>query len=167
MCLLRSNSGISIKWHHWCMTSVYLMEMSKAITWYSLTGLNIIILHDSFFLIFHTVIIINSKNWRTIKLHFENLSIFFKKNERTHILGPLLPLFIFVCFSMTPTPLLNECTFWMTPLKEVENISLPWYYIYTSFSPQYLPHFSWTLWFSLMVKKTNAAVKTMESGDAP
>ena len=121
-----------------------------------------------FFLIFHTVIIINSKNWRTtIKLHFENLSIFLKKTERTHILGPLLPLFIFVCFSMTPTPLLNECTFWMTPLKEVENISLPWYYIYTSFSPQYLPHFSWTLWFSLMVKKTNAAVKTMESGDAP
>ena len=59
-----------------------------------------------FFLIFHTVIIINSKNWRTtIKLHFENLSIFFKKNERTHILGPLLPLFIFVCFSMTsPSP---------------------------------------------------------------
>ena len=55
-----------------------------------------------FCLIFHTVIIINRKNWRTIKLHFENLSIFFKKNERTHILGPLLPLFIFVCFSMTP-----------------------------------------------------------------
>ena len=31
-------------------------------------------------LIFHTAIIIKRKNWRiTIKLHFENLSIFFKK----------------------------------------------------------------------------------------
>ena len=36
-------------------------------------------------LIFHTTIIINRKNWRiTIKLYFENLSIF----KRTHMLGP-------------------------------------------------------------------------------
>ena len=40
-------------------------------------------------LIFHTAIIINRKNWRTtVKLHFENLSIFFEKSERTHMLGP-------------------------------------------------------------------------------
>ena len=40
-------------------------------------------------LIFHTTIIINRKNWRiTIKLHFKNLSISFKKSERTHMLGP-------------------------------------------------------------------------------
>ena len=55
-------------------------------------------------LIFHTAIIINRKNWRiSIKLHFENLSIFFKKSECTHMLGPL-PMFIFVCFSMTSPP---------------------------------------------------------------
>ena len=39
------------------------------------------------------------KNWRiTIKFHFENLSIFFKKSKRTHVLGPpsSLPLFFFV-----------------------------------------------------------------------
>ena len=43
-----------------------------------------------FCLIFHTVIIINRKNWRiTIKLHFENLSIFFKK--RTYIHARTLP----------------------------------------------------------------------------
>ena len=68
-------------------------------------------------LIFHTAIIINRKNWRmTIKLHFENLSIFFKKSECTRMLGAPLPLFVFVRFSMTsPSPLLNERTFWMNP----------------------------------------------------
>ena len=36
-------------------------------------------------LIFHTAIIINSKNWCiTIKLYFENLRIFFKKRTYTH-----------------------------------------------------------------------------------
>ena len=73
---------------------------------HSLTGLNIIIFHDG--LIFYTAIIINSKNWRiTVKLHFENLSIFFSKNEHTQMLGipPPFRLFIFVRFSMTPSPL--------------------------------------------------------------
>ena len=38
-------------------------------------------------LIFHTTIIINRKNWRiNVKLHFENLSIFF--SECTHMLEP-------------------------------------------------------------------------------
>ena len=33
--------------------------------------------------------LLNRKNWRiTIKFHFKNLSIFFKKSERTHMLGP-------------------------------------------------------------------------------
>ena len=57
-----------------------------------------------FCLIFHTVIIINRKNWRiTIKLHFENLSIFFKKRTYTHAWTPL-PLFGFARFSVTTTP---------------------------------------------------------------
>ena len=53
-----------------------------------------------------------------MKLHFENLSIFFKKSKRTHMLGPppTGPLFNFVRFSMTtppphPSALLNELTF--------------------------------------------------------
>ena len=51
-------------------------------------------------------IMINRKNWRiNIKLHFQNLSIFFKKKERTQMLGPSLPLFVFVRFSMTLPPL--------------------------------------------------------------
>ena len=50
----------------------------------------------------HTAIIINRKNWRiTIKLHFGNLRIFFKKRMYTHARSPL-PLFDFVRFSMTP-----------------------------------------------------------------
>ena len=63
-------------------------------------------------LIFHTAIIINRKNWRiTIKLHFQNVGIFFL-NERTQMLGALLPLFVFGRFAMIPshTPL-NERTF--------------------------------------------------------
>ena len=61
---------------------------------HSLTGLNIMI-SRMVFLIFHTAIIINRKNWRrTIKLTF------LKKNEHTHMPGPP-PLFVFVCFSMT------------------------------------------------------------------
>ena len=58
-------------------------------------------------LIFHTAMIINRKNWWiNIKLHFENLSMFFFwKSELTHVLGLSLPLFVFVCFSMTfPLP---------------------------------------------------------------
>ena len=53
----------------------------------------------------HTAIIINRKNWRiTIKLHFGNLRIFFKKRMYTHARSPL-PLFVFVHFSMThPSP---------------------------------------------------------------
>ena len=41
-----------------------------------------------------------------MKLHFENLSIFFKKSKRTHMLGPppTGPLFNFVRFSMTTLP---------------------------------------------------------------
>ena len=42
-------------------------------------------------LIFHTAIIINRKNWRvTIKLHFENLSIFFLK-ANVYMPGPPSP----------------------------------------------------------------------------
>ena len=44
-------------------------------------------------LIFHTVIIINRKTWRiTTKLHFENLSVFLKKQTYAHARPtPLLP----------------------------------------------------------------------------
>ena len=65
-------------------------------------------------LIFHSAIIINKKIWRiTIKIHFENLSIFFLKSERTHMLGNPHPQFVCVRFSITPPPppLLKEHTF--------------------------------------------------------
>ena len=58
-------------------------------------------------LIFHAAILINRKNWRTtIKLHFENLSIFLKKsNVHTCSEPPPLHLFVFVRFSVTlPSP---------------------------------------------------------------
>ena len=61
-------------------------------------------------LIFHTAITINRKNWKTtIKLYLENLGIFFKKRTYTHAMTPL-PLFIFVCFSMTAPPSLPSST---------------------------------------------------------
>ena len=73
---------------------VILCGLAKAI--HSLTGLNILMVC----LIFHTAFIINQKNWKiTIKLHFENLSIFFQKSTRTP-----LPPFVFFPFSMTPPP---------------------------------------------------------------
>ena len=50
------------------------------------------------YLIFHAAIIINRKNWRiTTKLHFENLSNFFKKSERIHMLGPPPPAPVRFC----------------------------------------------------------------------
>ena len=64
-------------------------------------------------LIFHVAIIIDRKNWRiTIKLHFENLSIFFKKSERVHMLAPPPPVRFCLHFNdPPPPPLLNERTF--------------------------------------------------------
>ena len=57
-----------------------------------------------FCLIFHTVIIINRKNWRiTIKLHFENLSIFFKKRTYTHARTPS-PVRFYSLFNGFPLP---------------------------------------------------------------
>ena len=67
-------------------------------------------------LIFHTAIIINRKNRRiSIKLHFENLSIFFfKKRKYTHARIPPLPVRFSSLFKDPPhpaRPLLNKCTF--------------------------------------------------------
>ena len=55
---------------------VILFGLAKAIAHHSLTGLNIIIYHDS--LIFHNAIIINRKNWRiTYKTSFWKSKHFF------------------------------------------------------------------------------------------
>ena len=58
---------------------VILCGLAKAIARHSLTGLNIVIFHDGLFNISYCHY--NQKeNWRiTMKLHFENLSIFLKK----------------------------------------------------------------------------------------
>ena len=46
--------------------------------------------------IFHTAIIINRKNWRiTVKLHFEDLSIFLKKKANMYARTPNPCLFLF------------------------------------------------------------------------
>ena len=76
------------------------------------------------YLIFHTAIIINRKNWRvTIKLHFEILSIFFK-SERTHMLGHLPPPVCFCSlFNDSSLPSSTNVLFeW--PLIPVKNILL-------------------------------------------
>ena len=55
-------------------------------------------------LIFHTEIIINRKNCRiAIKIHLKSLSIFFKKCERTPMLGPPSSLFVCAPFLVTPS----------------------------------------------------------------
>ena len=63
------------------------------------------IFYDGLFNISYCLII-HSKNWKiTIKLHFENLSIFIKKSERTHMLGPPSPcLFLFAFQWPPPSP---------------------------------------------------------------
>ena len=72
-----------------------------------------IIFHDVC-LIFHTAIIIYRENGRiTIKLHFENLSIFFK-SKRTHMLGPPPPVRFCSLFIDPPSPC-QQTYFWMTP----------------------------------------------------
>ena len=49
-----------------------------------------------------------------MKLHFENLCIFFKKRTYTHARTPL-PLFVFVRFSMTSPPRLQRTYFLNDP----------------------------------------------------
>ena len=41
------------------------------------------------------------------------ISAFLKKSECTHMLGPLLPLFVFVIFSMTPPPSPHQRTYFL------------------------------------------------------
>ena len=64
-------------------------------------------------LIFHTALIINRKNWRiTIKRHFENLSIFFKKANVHKCYDPPTPPVRFCSLFNVPfPPSLNERTF--------------------------------------------------------
>ena len=70
-------------------------------------------------LIFHTAIIINRKNGGiTIKLYFQNLITFFLNWTYTHA-RTLLPLFLFVSFSMT-SPSLPQSTYFLNdPLVEL------------------------------------------------
>ena len=64
-------------------------------------------------LIFHTVIIINGKNWRiTIKL--QN----FLKSERTHMLENPLHQFVFVRFSMTSPLTPPQRTYFLNDPKQ-------------------------------------------------
>ena len=65
-------------------------------------------------LIFHTAIIINTKTWRIIiKLHFENISIFFKANIHT---------------CQDPPPTVHFCSLFDDPcsLPSLTNILFEW-----------------------------------------
>ena len=65
-------------------------------------------------LIFHTAIIINSKNWRiTVKLYFENLSIFFRK-ANLHTCSPSPCSFLFA-FQWSPSP--SQWTYFLNDPK--------------------------------------------------
>ena len=82
-------------------------------------------------LIFHTAIRINGKNWRiTIKLHFENSSIFLKKQTYTHARAPL-PLFVFVHISIPPPPPPQRTYFLNDPLLREEEHKDQWKKYYT------------------------------------
>ena len=88
-----------------------LCGLAKAIAHHSLTGLNIWILSSFMMicLIFDTAIITNRKNWRTtIKLHFENFSIFLKTWTYTHARTSPPPVRFCSLFNDHPLPLFNE-----------------------------------------------------------
>ena len=69
-------------------------------------------------LIFHTASIINRKNWKiTIKLNFENISICFKKSERTHMVGPPPPPCSFLFAFQWPPPSSQRTYFLKDPLQ--------------------------------------------------
>ena len=58
----------------------------------------------------------------TIKLYFENLSIFVLKQAYLHAMNPL-PLFVFVRFSTTPHSRPQQTYFLNDPLTNFWNIS--------------------------------------------
>ena len=83
-------------------------------------------------LIFRTAIIINRKNLIvTIKLHFENLSIFFKK---VVLVPPSIVRFCLLFKDPHPPLLLNKGTFWMSP--NVASLSLFYRYYFARCSSE-------------------------------
>ena len=99
-------------------TMVILCELAKAIAHHSLTGLNIIIFHDGLFNISYCHYNQQEKLENNDKTSFWKSKYFFKKSEGTHMLGPPppLPLFVFVCFSMTPCSFLFAFQWPQAPL---------------------------------------------------
>ena len=78
-------------------------------------------------LIFHTVIIINRKNWRiTIKLHFENLSKFFFKKRTTHMLGPPSPSSFLFALQWPPSSPPQRMYFLNDPLHDLKLSKMKW-----------------------------------------
>ena len=69
-------------------------------------------------MVFHTTIIINRKNWRiTIKLHFENLSIFLKKANLHICWEPSSPCLFLFAFQWSPLPSSTNLLFEWPPIK--------------------------------------------------
>ena len=72
------------------------------------------------YLIFHTAIIINRKSWRkTIKLHFKNPHIFFKKRTYTHARTPPCPVRFFSLFNNSPPLPPPQRTYFLNDPKDL------------------------------------------------
>ena len=96
----------------------------------------------------HTAIIINRKNWRiTIKLHFGNLSIFFLKSQRTHMLGPPPSVRFCLLFKDPPSP--PQGTYFLNdPFGNFqrENVFLPHFIYIGELLKIFLRHFNFAFW---------------------
>ena len=87
------------------MTKVSALWLAKVIACHSLTGLNIIIFHDGLFNISHCPYNQQEKLENNYKTSiWKSQQFFFKKRTYANAMTPL-PLFVFVCFSMMPSPL--------------------------------------------------------------
>ena len=72
------------------------------------------------YLIFHTAIIINRKNWRkTIKVHFKNPRIFFKKRTYTHARTPPCPVRFCSLFNDFPPLSSPQQTYFLNDPKDL------------------------------------------------
>ena len=99
-----------------------LCGLAKAIARHLLTELNIIIFHDGLFNTSYCHYNQYEKLENNYKSSFWKSQHFFKKSERTYMLGIPPFLFVFVRFSMTPPPPLLVLFEW--PLRQIQEVSI-------------------------------------------
>ena len=107
-------------------------------------------------LIFHTVIIINRKNWKiTAKLYFEN-QYFFNKSERTYMPGLPPPCSFLFAFQGPPHSPTQRLYFLNAPFRNIQAYSGPCVTLAYS-QPSYIP--------SPGIFRTGSMFKTMWNFD--